>query len=224
MTRVLFGVIAFAVVPLSLLHAAADFLVLPKPDVPTPGSLEDTLNRVRTEREYSAQPLLLPQLASVLWAGGGNRYDAMSGASSRTYPSAGNIYPVRVYVVAGVVEGLKPGIYQYLPTEHVLKILKPGDHRRELVEGSGQAGFAALAPATVVLAADYGWTTTAFGERGKNLYVPLDAGHVSQSLRLAATAVGLAVGMAGQFDHAQVQDLLGITDEPLLILTLGHHR
>jgi hypothetical protein len=52
----------------------------------------------------------------------------------------------------------------------------------------------------------------------------LDFDHVSQSLRLAATALNLAIRMAGQFDHVQAKDLLGITDEPLLIPTLGHNR
>ena len=81
-----------------------------------------------------------------------------------------------------------------------------------------------LGPATVVLAAEYDWTSTAFGERGRVLYVPLDAGHVSQTLRLAAAAAGLAVGIAGQFDHARIRDMLAIREEPLLLLTLGHPR
>ncbi len=70
-------------------------------------------------------------------------------------------------------------------------------------------------------AADFNRTTLAFGERGKLLYVPLEAGHSSQNLRLAAAALGIGVGIAGEFNHTTVKDLLGIELEPLLILTLG---
>jgi hypothetical protein len=47
----------------------------------------------------------------------------------RTYASAGALYPVEVYVVAGEVEGLVPGVYHYAPLEHGLVLLRSGDFR-----------------------------------------------------------------------------------------------
>ena len=47
----------------------------------------------------------------------------------RTYACAGALYPVEVYVVAGEVEGLDPGLYHYAPLEHGLSSLRSGDLR-----------------------------------------------------------------------------------------------
>lgn len=126
--------------------------------------------------------------------------------------------------MAADVEGMVPGVYQYFPASHSLKKIKEGDLRREAVKGSPYAGFVRQAPVTVVLAAEYGWTSTAFGERGRSLYVPLDVGHVSQTLRLAAAAAGLVGGIAGEFDHVAVKELLGIPEEPLLLIALGYPK
>jgi SagB-type dehydrogenase family enzyme len=143
-------------------------------------------------------------------------------SASKTYPSAFGIYPVRVYLLVGAVEGINPGIYQYVQAGHGLKMLKEGDHRKESIEGSTYARFIAQAPATVVLAADFAAMTAAFGERGRSLYLPVEVGHLSQTLRLTATAVGLSVGIVGAFDPARIKDLFGISEEPLLFLPLGY--
>ena len=201
--------------------AGEEDIRLPDPAARAGVSLEQALSRSRTLREYSSQPLSLNELSYVLWAAGGGRFDAI-GTASLSYPSAGAIYPARIYLLAAAVEGLEPGSYQYIPREHVLRRLRSGDMRREAVAGSPLAGFVRLAPATVILAADDTRSTVAFGERGERLYVGMDTGHVSQTLRLAAAAAGLGVGIAGQFDHATVATVLAIPEEPLLLLTLGH--
>ena len=36
----------------------------------------------------------------------------------RTAPSAGALYPLEVYVVAGNLDGIRPGIYKYRPQGH----------------------------------------------------------------------------------------------------------
>jgi SagB-type dehydrogenase family enzyme len=224
MKRALVIIVSLLVLLPEFLLAGDDLVVLPKPRKLKAVSLERAFNEARTNRAYPKTPLALSELSDVLWAAGGrqsDREDAVSGAT-RTYPSAGSIYPVQIYVVIGAVTGAKPGIYQYLMADHAMKLLKPGDHREELVKGSSEAGFAARAPATVLLAADFRSSESMFGERGRLLYVPMEAGHVSQNLRLAAAAVGLRVGIAGEFDHSAARTLLGIAEEPLLLLTLGH--
>ena len=206
-----------------LVATAQSFFPLPRPRVPRVMSFEDVLNRIRTDRDYSPRPLRIVDLSYVLWAAGGGRFDAdaVNGAS-RTYPSAFEMYPVRLYLLVGAVEGFKPGIYQYLPVGHRLKRLKEGDHRKESVKGSMYGGFVARAPATVVLAADSGPMSAMFGERGRGLYLPLEVGHLSQTLRLAAASAGISVGIVGAFHHGRIKCLLGIQEEPLLLLPLGY--
>ncbi|MCX7038409.1 MAG: SagB/ThcOx family dehydrogenase [Spirochaetes bacterium] len=221
--RFLASVIAILLLCAAGRAIAQDDIRLPNPEPRRAVSLEEALTRVRQVREYSRQPLLLDELSYVLWAATGGRYDAVSTAS-RSYPSAGAIYPTRVYVLAAGVEGVRPGCYEYVRGSHELWLLKSGDLRRQAVEGSWDAAFVALAPATVILAADYESASNTFGERGRSLYVPVDVGHVSQTIRLAATAAGLVVGIAGEFDHARIKDILGIGEDPLLLLALGHPR
>lgn len=199
--------LVLVLVPLGPL-AGDENVVLPKPSG-LGATLDEAFNRLRTERSYADRPLSLYNLSGVLWAAAGNRSvtDALT-AATRTYASAFANYPLRLYVVVGSVQGLSPGIYEYLQRAHVLKQLKTGDSREELANVPGAAEFVWWAPVTVVLAADYDNTVTGrFGERGKQLYIPVEAGEASQNLRIAAAASGLAVGIAGEFDHKKVQEL-----------------
>jgi SagB-type dehydrogenase family enzyme len=192
---------------------------LPKPQRQDSVSLEEAFNRSRTGRTYSGEPLTLDELSAVLWATAGKRYDAVT-AATRTYPSAHGRYPIAFYLVAGAVETVEPGIYRYDWRAHSLKLLKPGDYRAQLADSYPYALFAAKAPATIVLSVVY---RDSDEEKENNLYVPLDAGHASQNLRLQAAALDLVAGIAGEFDASAVKALLGIEETPILFLTLGHH-
>jgi len=220
----LLGLVMAVLISFFLVKPAAEpNISLPRPSRLGSGSLEQALERAETVRDYSDQPLSLLQVSTILWAAGGRRYDSETGAS-RTYPSAGGIYPLELYLVAGAVEGLPAGVYRYLWRSHELERLKQGDVRRALALASLLQGFVSRAPASVVLAADFEKTAAKYGERGKSRYVPLDAGHASQNLRLAASALGLGVGIVGAFEDNAVKNILGIKEEPLLILPLGRPR
>jgi hypothetical protein len=60
--------------------------------------LETTLGRRRSLREFSGAALALADLGQLLWAAQGTT----GGEGQRTAPSAGALYPLEVYVVAGV--------------------------------------------------------------------------------------------------------------------------
>ena len=64
----------------------------------------------------------------MLWAAKGSTHLG----AYRTAPSAGALYPLEVYVVAGNVDGLHTGIYMYRPQEHELEKVAGGDVRGEL--------------------------------------------------------------------------------------------
>ncbi|MCD4810892.1 MAG: nitroreductase family protein [Methanosarcinales archaeon] len=58
--------------------------------------------------------LTLAEISQLLWAAQGITHPG----GYRTAPSAGALYPLEVYVVAGNVEGLQAGIYKYRPQGH----------------------------------------------------------------------------------------------------------
>lgn len=51
-------------------------------------------------RSFQDKGLDLNDIATILWATAGKKYDSLSGAS-RTIPSAGAIYPIELYLVVG---------------------------------------------------------------------------------------------------------------------------
>jgi hypothetical protein len=80
---------------------------LPVPRTTGPLSLEEAIQARRSVREYSTEPLTIPELAQLLWAAQG----ITSPSGGRAAPSAGGTYPLELYVVAGSVTGLETGVY-----------------------------------------------------------------------------------------------------------------
>lgn len=71
----------------------------------------------------------------MLWPAGGKAVDGETGAS-RSAPSAGGLYPVEIFLVAGMVSELQAGIYKYSWHDHSLGFLKRGDHRISLARAA----------------------------------------------------------------------------------------
>ena len=65
-------------------------------------------------------------------------------------PSAGALYPLELYLVAGRVDELKAGIYKYDPSKHSLVMTAEGDRRADLAAAS--LGQQWMARAAAVLA------------------------------------------------------------------------
>jgi len=187
---------------------------LPKPKEKGLTSIEETLRQRRSVRNYKRGPLSLEQVSQLLWAGSGrNLY-------RRTAPSAGATYPLEIYLVSGEVEGLTPGIYHYSFSGHSLEVTKEQDVRNRLSRAALGQEMIEEAPINIVIAADYGRTTGHYGQRG-NRYVHMEVGHVGQNVSLQAIALGLGTVMIGAFEDKQVQEVLGIKEEPLYIIPVG---
>jgi SagB-type dehydrogenase family enzyme len=170
-------------------------------------------------RAFAGRPLTLQQAAQVLWAAQG----VSDRAGLRTTPSAGALYPLEVFLVAGAVEGLPGGVYRYDPHRHELEAKAAGDRRRLLAEAALGQAFLAAAPATVTVAAVYARTTRKYGERGVR-FVHMEAGHAAQNVCLECAALGLGTVPVGAFRDAGVREVLGLPDvvEPHYLLPVGH--
>lgn len=192
---------------------------LPPPAYEGRTSLEAALNRRYSARRFSDRPLPLAGLAQLLWAAQGLTTDTVTGAT-RTAPSAGATYPLEVYLLAGNITGLAPGLYHYSPREHSLTALRPGEHRPALASAALQQDFISAAPASLILAADYARTTRRYGDRGHR-YVHMEIGHATQNIHLQATALGLGSVAVGAFHDDRVRTLLATDYTPLMIVPVG---
>jgi len=187
---------------------------LPQPREKGSISIEETLHQRRSIRDYKRGPLSLDQVSQLLWAASGKNL------FRRTAPSAGATYPLGIYLVAGEVEGLEPGIYHYSPSRNYLEIIKEEDVRSGLSRAALGQEMIEEAPISIIIAADYSRTTGRYGQRGIR-YVHMEVGHMGQNISLQAIALSLGTVMIGAFEDQKVKEVLGIEEEPLYIIPIG---
>jgi SagB-type dehydrogenase family enzyme len=209
-----------------------DLTRLPAPRQDGPVSVERALAHRRSARQYMSGALSMEEVAQLLWAAQGvtQPSDAPAGWPSdwqwlgglRTAPSAGALYPLEVYMVAGSVEGLLPGVYRYAPNRHALEILRAGDHREALTEAALRQTQIRQAAVVIVLAGVYQRTSVKYGDRATR-YVHMEAGAAGENLHLQAEALGLGTVFIGAFQDQAVKEALEMPGdhEPLLIMPVG---
>jgi SagB-type dehydrogenase family enzyme len=171
----------------------------------------------RSVRDFADAELSLEDTAQLLWAAQGITHSE----GLRTAPSAGALYPLEVYLVAGRVATLPAGIYRYDPRRHQLAPTASGDRRRELALAALDQTWIADALAVVVIAAVFRRMGVKYGGRGER-YVHIEAGHAAENVCLQAVALGLGTTVVGAFSDAEVKRLLGLgNEEPLLLIPVG---
>ena len=180
--------------------------------------LEELLQQRRSIREYVGAPLTREEVMKLLWAGQG----ITSGRGFRTAPSAGALYPLELYLVAGDVDDLAPGIYKYNPAKDELALVKEGDVRASLAAASLGQRSVADGAIDIVVAAVYDRTKVKYGSRGER-YVHIEVGHAAQNICLEATALGLGLVTVGAFDDAEVAKTVGMSQDesPLYVIPVG---
>ena len=202
---------------------------LPKPPEVSIGdvSLRRAIEDRRSVREYSDAPLTLEELSWLLWCTQGVREVAGRNATLRNVPSAGARHALETYILVNRVDGLKPGIYRFLATDHKLVEVEIGESMAERVSAAclGQRFVMASAATFIWTAVPYrmAWR---YGERGYR-YMHVDVGHVCQNLYLAAEAIGSGACAIGAFNDDQLNELLNIDGEEhftIYVATVGKKR
>lgn len=192
---------------------------LPHPTLEGQVSLEETILRRRSIRTYRGDPLNLTQVGQMLWAAQGITLPARG---FRAAPSAGATFPLEIYVVAGRVTQLQPGLYKYIPSTHSLEMVQTGDLRSRLADAALRQQMISNAPATFVISAVYERTTRRYGNRGIR-YVYMEVGHAAQNLNLQAVSLGFGAVMIGAFDDDNIKDILDLpqNEVPLYLIPVG---
>jgi SagB-type dehydrogenase family enzyme len=201
-----------------------DIIRLPAPLSKGKVSVEEAIKRRRTIRSFSSRTIKLMDLSQILWAAQGITGE---GGLKRAAPSAGALYPLDLYILVGEkgVEGLKSGLYHYLPSPNSLERRKDKDLKRKLAQGALGQMWIAEAPVVIVITAEYSRVTGKYGPRGVR-YAHMEAGHVGENIFLQAVALNLAAGIVGAFENGRIIELMGIPAEhdPLLIMPVGYQK
>jgi SagB-type dehydrogenase family enzyme len=191
---------------------------LPAPSRTGSLSIESALAKRRSVRSFSDEPLSMADLSQLLWSAQG-----ITGPGGfRTAPSAGALYPLEVFVSAGHIANLPPGIYRYIPARHALQLIDKGDIRNSLARAALGQPCVSDAPAAIVIAAVYSRVTIKYRARGER-YVHMEAGHAAQNICLQAVALGAGTVVIGAFDDNAVKRVMKMEkdEEPLYIMPVG---
>ena len=193
---------------------------LPKPKYNSDVSLEESLVKRRSVRDYTGEQLTLEEVSQLLWAAQGITSDR----GGRTAPSAGALYPLEVYVIVGDVQDLAIGIYLYKPKKHEVVMIADKDVRQQLAGAALGQSSVKNGAIDIVFTAVYQRTTRKYGDRGIK-YVHMETGHVAQNVCLQATAMALGTVTIGAFNDQEVSKILNLPkdEKPLYIIPVGKH-
>lgn len=203
---------------------AMDIIKLPEPKDKKAVYLKELINTRRSVRTFTQKPVSIHDLSYILWSSYGFKDDG-----GRVVPSAGALYPLDIYVIAGNIEGqgktgILPGVYHYLSNKHLLEFIKKGDIRKDIANAALSQMWMAKAPCMVIITCEYNRITVKYRDRGIR-YAHMEAGNVSQNISLATFNIGLGCCIVGAFDDNHVKTVLGINKmhEPLLIIPVGYY-
>lgn len=210
-----------------------EVIQLPTPSFDSNNSVENALLTRRSERVYLQDAIKLEDLSQILWAAQGitTRIDTVPfwwtgekwSGGLRTAPSAGGLFPIELYIAAGNVEGLDPGLYKYNALNHTIAKVMDGDKREDVRKAAlGQTAIK-NGPACIVIAANFGRTEYKYKARATQ-YVYIESGAVCQNIYLQSNSLGIGTVMIGAIREELMKAALNMPDSetPIGVMPIGY--
>jgi len=210
--------------------AAAERLPLPKAK---PTTLDDLLDHRVTCRNFDrSRSLTLGEFSAVLYRVFGARVvnDYAPGVQllKKGVPSAGGLHPTEGYLLVQRVDGVAPGLYHYHPVDHALVPIKAlnADEATTLAKRfvAAQAYFVdahvMVMPTSRFVRNFWKYRNHAKAYRA----LILDVGHLSQTLYLAATELGLGAFITAAINEVDIEGAFGLDpleEGPLAVCGFG---
>lgn len=215
-------------------HSHEGLISLPAPNSEKQtSSLTATLLERKTSRSFSDQAVTLDDLSSLLYLSLGYLKEREAGdedtipetlRARRSSPSGGGLNACEGYVYAARILGLEPGIYYYHPDLHALRQVHslPNEPLGLLLAGQH---FINELPMGLFITSRFDklWWKYEHSRAYRMAYV--EAGHISQTFQLVATALGLATWLTGALSDERVELLLGLeesAEQPLFFVGGGY--
>lgn len=157
-----------------------------------------------TLKELSYLLMMTQRITGIM----GNNYVGL-----RPVPSAGGRHPYETYLVVLNVEGLKKGIYRYLPLEHKLLFIKEElSLDKKIIAGVNNQRFAGQSAVTFIWACIPYRTEWRYADRAYKIAL-LDAGHIGHALYLACETIGLGTCAIAAYNQELIDDLIAVDGE-----------
>lgn len=181
-------------------------------------SIIEIIKNRKSRRKYNNNKLSLTELSFLLWATQGLRDDHIR---LRTVPSGGAVHPFETYIYINRVDGIKPGLYRYIPGEHALifiKIIK--NAKSKIIKAANNQKF--VGDAAVV----FMWTV--LPKRGEWKYgilshklAAIDVGHLCQNLYIGTEAIDAGMCAVDAYDQKSVDKLLEIDGQEEFVIYMA---
>lgn len=185
------------------LVAWTDFQVGEKP-------LKEIIAQRRSRRKYTDQDLNQEELAYLLWATQGINENNQR---LRTAPSGGARHPFETYLSINRVEGVRPGLYRYLPLQHRLLLLAEDNGlQTKLTKACFNQKFVQKSAVVFI------WTAIPYRTEWRysilsHKIIAIDAGHLCQNLYLASESIAAGTCGIGAYQQKEIDELLGVDGE-----------
>lgn len=176
----------------------------------------------RSNRVFTNESMDLLTLSFLLWAQQGVKgIRGKNYATLRTVPSAGARHAFECYPLILNVEGLKPGMYHYLPLDHKLELLKEistddsgiMDQVAQSVSNQKWALKANVIFYYSVVPYRCEWRYSYNAQR----VMMIDAGHVTENLYLACSALDIGTCAIAAMGHEAAAGLFSLNEEEEIV-------
>ena len=187
-------------------------------DVP----LKMAIVRRKSRRKFINKSLTLEELSFLLWATQGIRNVSRGGTvTRRTVPSGGSRHPFETYLCINRVDGLRPGLYRYLPMDHQLCFLRADTKLAQRIVDACR-GQTFVGRGSVIFI----WTTIPYRSEWRYGFVAhkmiaMEAGHVCQNLYLACEAIGAGTCAIGDYRNDELDNIIGVDGRDEFVIYLA---
>jgi len=170
------------------------YLDLPPPWFPDM-IYEEAIARRMSVRQFSDDKVSLENISTILWGVYGN----FNG--TRSIETFDGRHVIKVYVL------LEDGAYEYLPINHTLALVRPGDHRK-----IGQYDTAAFKLGFV-------WDKSVCNNQS---IAAAEIGMIGQNVYLMANALGLGTVTTALLTNQLYLLYLPLSEKPMIIMQIGY--
>lgn len=138
----------------------------------------------------------------------------------KSSPSATGSQAIEVYIIITHVRGLASGVYKYDPEEHQLWLLQESFDDNKLAYAVNDQFWVKGSACSFFLVANLerGWFKDPTARVLSNAY--LEAGHISQTLLLTATALGLSTWLSAVMREYYLQPIMQISGNQQLLTSV----
>jgi putative peptide maturation dehydrogenase len=202
-------------------------------DKPARSALDALLDGRVTCRNFAADRVMRQaDFAAVLYRAYGARIvdDYAPGVQilKKGVPSAGGLHPTEAYLLVRHVEGIAPGLYHYHPVDHALepiRALSPDEASALARRFVGAQAYLVGAHAFVIPVSRFRRNFWKYRNHAKAYRaLILDIGHLSQTMYLAATELGLAAFITAAVNEVDIEEAFGLDpleEGPLAVTGFG---